>query len=246
MRICCLRCVCFDLKENNISAYIPCIRCLRIMWYTPKWHYRVKWRRQLLNKVVILVFFAHKKYSQSFVKLRSNRWYHMDYLNDLLATFLSLDRVRTLGVYGGSESSRNASNILIYVPTWGGVINDRIFIFGWTIPLSAKTKCLWPWSPSSDSQFSSVPQSPALSASQPSDFCGQNNTHKHHTLGGNNDPERISATFSNSQRKEIPSPETYRSTSLWHTGQQIGRRWFSFRSIPVIIAGQSYPFLRRA
>ncbi len=40
----------------------------------------------------------------------------MDYLNDLLAMFLSLDRARTLAVYGGSESSRNASNILIYVP----------------------------------------------------------------------------------------------------------------------------------
>ncbi len=28
----------------------------------------------------------------------------MDYFNDLLATFLDLDRVRILAVYGGSES----------------------------------------------------------------------------------------------------------------------------------------------
>ncbi len=41
----------------------------------------------------------------------------MDYFNDVLATFLSLDRVRILAVYEGSESSRNAQkNILICVP----------------------------------------------------------------------------------------------------------------------------------
>ncbi len=108
------------------------------------------WRREdkLLNKVVIFVFFAHKKYSRSFEKLWLNHWCHMDYFNDLLATFLSLDRVRILAVYGGSESSRNSSkNILICVPkmneglgtTWGWVINDRIFIFGWTIPLIMNT-----------------------------------------------------------------------------------------------------------
>ncbi len=37
----------------------------------------------------------------------------MDYFTDLLATFLSLDRVRILAVYGGSESS--SKNILISV-----------------------------------------------------------------------------------------------------------------------------------
>ncbi len=40
----------------------------------------------------------------------------MDYFNDLLATFLNLDLVRILTVYGRSESSQNASkNILICV-----------------------------------------------------------------------------------------------------------------------------------
>ncbi len=64
----------------------------------------------------------------------------MDYFNDLLATFLSLDRVRILAVYGRvRELSESIKNILICVPKMneditgleqGWVINDRIFIFG--------------------------------------------------------------------------------------------------------------------
>ncbi len=73
----------------------------------------IGWRGgdELLTKVVNFVFFAHKKYSCRFIKLRLNHWCQMDYFNDLLATFLSLDRVRIFAVYGGSESSRNASKI---------------------------------------------------------------------------------------------------------------------------------------
>ncbi len=40
-----------------------------------------------------------------------NRWCHMDYFTDVLAMFLDLDRVRTLAVYAGSESSRISSKI---------------------------------------------------------------------------------------------------------------------------------------
>ncbi len=65
-----------------------------------------------VNKVVFFLSFAHKKYSRSFVKLRLNPWCHMDYFTNLLATFLDLDRVRTLAVYGGSESSQIPSKIL--------------------------------------------------------------------------------------------------------------------------------------
>ncbi len=68
---------------------------------------------ELLNKFVSFVFFVHKKYSRSFIKLQLNHWCHIDYFNNLLATFLDLDRVRILAVYGGSESSWNASKILI-------------------------------------------------------------------------------------------------------------------------------------
>ncbi len=52
---------------------------------------------ELLNKVVIFVFFVHKKYSGSFVKLRLNHWCHMDYFTifydyfDVLTTFLYLE-----------------------------------------------------------------------------------------------------------------------------------------------------------
>ncbi len=64
---------------------------------------RVTWRRQIWIKSECFFSFAHK-YSCSFVKLRLNPWCHMDYFTDLLATFLDFDRVRTLAVYGGSES----------------------------------------------------------------------------------------------------------------------------------------------
>ncbi len=67
--------------------------------------------KKLLNKVVVLVFFAHKKYSRSFIKLRLNHWCHMDYFNDVLATFLDLESGSSIAVYGGSESSRISSKI---------------------------------------------------------------------------------------------------------------------------------------
>ncbi len=45
----------------------------------------------------------------------------MDYFTDLLATFLDLDLVKTLAVYGGSESSQIPSKyILICVPKMNG------------------------------------------------------------------------------------------------------------------------------
>ncbi len=72
----------------------------------------------------------------------------MDYFTDVLAMFLSLDRVRILTVYERvREFSGFIKMILICVlkmnegfgMTWGWVINDRIVIFiWWTIPL---TKC---------------------------------------------------------------------------------------------------------
>ncbi len=41
----------------------------------------------------------------------------MDYFNDLLVTFLSLDRVRILAIYGRvGELSDFIKNILIFVP----------------------------------------------------------------------------------------------------------------------------------
>ncbi len=97
-------------------------RCLHSV-DTLQYGTRVKEETNCWIKSLFFVFFAHKKYSRSFVKLRG--------------PLLSM---------GGSESSRNSSKILICVEderrsygfetTWGWVINDRIFIFGWTIPLT--------------------------------------------------------------------------------------------------------------
>ncbi len=59
---------------------------------------------KLLNKVVIYVFFAHKKYSHSIINLRLNHWCHMDYFNDVLTTFLALERGNYIAVYEGSKA----------------------------------------------------------------------------------------------------------------------------------------------
>ncbi len=61
--------------------------------------------------VVIFVFFAHKKYSLSFTKLRLNHWCHMDNLKMSLLHFCAWIVVIPLLSMGGSESSRNASKI---------------------------------------------------------------------------------------------------------------------------------------
>ncbi len=112
-------------KQCMLRIYADTLFTLFTLWSERKQRIRVHslfmyvilskigWRGgdKLLNKVIIFVFFAHKKYSRSFVKLRLNHWCHMDYCNDVLAMFLSLDLVRILAVYGGSESSRSASKI---------------------------------------------------------------------------------------------------------------------------------------
>ncbi len=64
--------------------------------------------KNLLNKVIIFIFFAHKKYSRSFIKLSLYHWCHMDDFNDVLTTFWTLNVV---AVYAGSESSWISSKI---------------------------------------------------------------------------------------------------------------------------------------
>ncbi len=63
-------------------------------------------REEIVDKVIIFAFFAHKKYSRSFIKLRSNHWCHMDYFNNIRTMFLALNMV-----VAGSESSRISSKI---------------------------------------------------------------------------------------------------------------------------------------
>ncbi len=58
-------------------------------------------QKKLLNKVVIFVFFVHKKYSCFFITLRLNHWCRMVYFNDALTTFLGLEHVSCTAVYAG-------------------------------------------------------------------------------------------------------------------------------------------------
>ncbi len=92
-----------------------------------------------------------KAISPSFI-FRTYHWCHMDYFNVILTTFLSLEHVCCIAVYAGSEKLVDfIKNIFVYLcsedewrfyrfgTTWEWVINDRIFIFGWTIPLRRPT-----------------------------------------------------------------------------------------------------------
>ncbi len=109
-------------------------------------------KKKLLNKVIILVFFAHKKYSHSFITSLLNHWCHMNYFNNVITTFLGpwtchmllfcLCRVRKLGFYQKylNLCSEDEQRSYGFGATWGRVVNDRIFIFGWTIPLSSLYK----------------------------------------------------------------------------------------------------------
>ena len=69
----------------------------------PKWHYADLERHrgeELLNQVIIFVFFVYKKYSRRFITLQLNHWWQMDYSDDAFHTFLDLDTVIYLAVYG--------------------------------------------------------------------------------------------------------------------------------------------------
>ncbi len=128
---------CFPLHVNK-AKWMRVLRQQWLMWFGGE---------ELWNKVVIFIFFAHKRYSRSFVKLRLNHWCHMDcFTNVLLTTFVGLGTFSYIAVYAESESSRISTKYLNlcsedeqrsygFVTTRGRVINDRIFIFGWTIPL---------------------------------------------------------------------------------------------------------------
>ncbi len=67
--------------------------------------------KKLLNKVIILVFFVHKKYSRSIIQLQLNLWCHSDYFYVYLTTFLGLDRGWTCPVYGGAESCQKCFHL---------------------------------------------------------------------------------------------------------------------------------------
>ncbi len=84
--------------------------------------YSPKWRNADAEEmncwiVIIFVFFAYKKYSRSFIMLRLNHWWQMEYLGDVFHTFLDLDSVIYLAVNGTVTSLPVfTQNILNCVP----------------------------------------------------------------------------------------------------------------------------------
>ncbi len=70
---------------------------------------------ELLNKVFIFVFFAHKKYFRSFIKLQLNPWCDMDCFTDVLATLLGTLQLCCCQ-WRVRELSDFIKNILICVP----------------------------------------------------------------------------------------------------------------------------------
>ncbi len=97
---------------------------------------------EFLNSLfLICLFFAHKRYSRSVIKLRLNHWCHMDCFTDVLATFLSVGNIsvallstqgqRALGFHQKylnlcSEDEQRSYGFGI---TWGRVINLQNFHF---------------------------------------------------------------------------------------------------------------------
>ncbi len=96
-----------ELREMDLSSTTHVL-------YFPE-HTSDTEEKKLFNKVVIFVFFVHKKYSRSFLTLRLSHWCHMDYIIDVLATFLGLEHFSCVAVYAGSESSQISSKISSFV-----------------------------------------------------------------------------------------------------------------------------------
>ncbi len=88
----------FDLNENSVSlhwggyrrAYAACV------WWVIS---RETERRRIVEKK-IYIFFAYKKISRRFIKLRLNHWWQMHYPGDAFHSFLNLDSVIYLAVDG--------------------------------------------------------------------------------------------------------------------------------------------------
>ncbi len=59
---------------------------------------------ELLNKVLIFIFFAYRKYSRRFIKFRLNHGWQINYFDDDFHTFLGLDSVIYLAVNGAVTS----------------------------------------------------------------------------------------------------------------------------------------------
>ncbi len=96
---------------------------------------------KLLNKVSIF-----EKYSCNFIKLQLNDWCLMGYFIDVISfwalnvvvALLSMSQ-KFLGYHQKylNLCSKDERRYNGFETTWGWVINDRIFIFVWNIPLNS-------------------------------------------------------------------------------------------------------------
>ncbi len=99
-------------------------------------------KRRKLNKVVIFVFFAHKNYSRSFIKLRLNHGWTILMMSllpfwalNMSVALLSMQGQKALGFHQKylNLCSEDEWKPYRFGTTWGWVINDRFFIFRWTL-----------------------------------------------------------------------------------------------------------------
>ncbi len=108
------------------------------LWMCKDWHGREK----LFIKVKKKLNCAHKTFSRSIIKWLMNHWCHMVYFIDvLILRFWLLNVSVALLSVQGQKALRFHQKYLIersygFGMTWGWVIKDRIFIFGWTIHIS--------------------------------------------------------------------------------------------------------------
>ncbi len=131
----------FDLNENSVLAphrYVVFVQIKRIFSKMA-----TRWRRgdELLNS---LFFFAYKKYSCSLITLRLSHWWQMDYFDNVFYAFLNLTVLIVWQSMGVTSLPLFIPNILNCVPKTnkafrglerhGGVINNKIFILGWSNP----------------------------------------------------------------------------------------------------------------
>ncbi len=93
-------CAFLSLQTSHRMS-VPCV----LLWMCSR---DLHGREELLNK---LFFPPHKKCSRSFIKLRLNHWCHMDYFNNVLATFLGLKLASCIAVYLGQGYSNLAREI---------------------------------------------------------------------------------------------------------------------------------------
>ncbi len=92
--------LCLVYIQRRACAYVMILTQTILSKMAPGWHRG----EELLNKGVIFCYLCAQ--NSNFLKLRLSHWCHMDNLNDVLTTFLGLDRVSCVTIYGGSESSR--------------------------------------------------------------------------------------------------------------------------------------------